>query len=80
MESQEDRRHSEKSMDDFSIDDAEYVMELKTPSPSKSKSRRRLDTGDSVDSDRGEVTGSLERIEKFINELSPKSDDKKEIV
>jgi len=63
-----------------SFDNAEYVMELKTPSPLAGRHRQRLDTGGSVDSDGGEVIGSLERIEKFILELTPKSDGKREIV
>mmetsp|Transcript_34113 Transcript_34113/g.72662 ORF Transcript_34113/g.72662 Transcript_34113/m.72662 type:complete len:621 (-) Transcript_34113:163-2025(-) len=66
---------------DFSIDSGEYVMELSTPPPIKNEQRRRLDTGGSVDSDGGEMDGSLARIEKFINDHSPKPDnDQNELV
>jgi len=65
---------------DFNIDNGEYVMELSTPLPAKNKPRRRLDTEGSVDSDGGEMVGSLARIEKFINDHSPKPDDRNELV
>lgn len=55
---------------EFSIDDGENIMGLSTPPPSSP--RRRFDTEDSVDSNGGEVIGSLDRIERFINEHSPK--------
>ena len=45
--------------------------------------RRRLNTGDSIESDDGGIGGSFARIEKFINELTPpkpKTDDRKELV
>ncbi|KAL7536175.1 hypothetical protein ACHAWF_005393 [Thalassiosira exigua] len=66
----------------FSIDEGENGMELATPSPPKHRHRRRLDTGGSVDSDGGEIGGSLRRIEQFINEHTPRpdSDDEKELV
>lgn len=81
MQSDLDPMPSAESMDgsdrldqDTSIDEAEYVMELAT-------SRRRLDTGESVDSE-GEIGGSMARIEQFINEHNtpPKTNAKKEIV
>ncbi|KAL7539858.1 hypothetical protein ACHAXR_009673 [Thalassiosira sp. AJA248-18] len=59
----------------FSNDEAEYVMELAT---AKSRPRPRLDTSSSVDSDGGEIGGSLARIEQFINSVS--SEDQKEVV
>lgn len=66
---------------DFNIDGAEYVMELGKLSPTKNKTRQRLDTGSSIDSSGGELGVSFARIEQFINEhQSPKSDNKKELV
>jgi len=56
------------------------MMPLSTPSPVGSQQRKRLDTGGSMDSDGGAVTGSLARIEQFINEHSPKPDDENKIV
>lgn len=76
-------RHDENELSDrdISIDDAENGIDLYTPSPKKDKHRQRLDTENSVDSDGGgEISGSLSRIEQFINEHTPKSEDKKEIV
>ena len=58
--------------------DGENIMGLSTPPPSSP--RRRFDTEDSVDSNGGEVIGSLDRIERFIIEHSPKHGGTKEIV
>jgi hypothetical protein len=47
----------------------------------RSQPRRRLDTGESIESDDGGIDGSFARIEKFINQhTSLKSDDRKEFV
>mmetsp|Transcript_32239 Transcript_32239/g.68227 ORF Transcript_32239/g.68227 Transcript_32239/m.68227 type:complete len:643 (-) Transcript_32239:91-2019(-) len=83
--------HSLGSFEGYIDQDDEYITELAPPTAvtekkDKQPNRRRFDTGDSVDSLDGgvEMSTSLARIEKFINDHSPRpkppDDDKKEIV
>jgi hypothetical protein len=44
------------------------------------RSRRRLDSGDSIDSDDGSIGGSFARIEKFISEHTPPRSDTKRVI
>jgi hypothetical protein len=57
-------------------DPSRHTRDIRTERP-----RRRLDTGDSIESDDGGIGGSFARIEKFISEHTPpKTDLKRDFV